>query len=137
MTQPLNGTASLNATTQKVTYTPAAGYSGTDSFTYRATDGALSSEAVTVTVRVKDELADDDSRSAKVIAACDSYVGPVAGVHTLCALYLSNDLPAWARANLGKIILRHATPSSDVAEVCAQTDNSERVEQLCAAYEGA
>ncbi len=38
-------------------YTPAAGYNGTDSFTYKAYDGELYSEVVTVTITVVDNVA--------------------------------------------------------------------------------
>jgi VCBS repeat-containing protein len=47
---PTNGTLVLNAN-GGFTYTPTAGFTGTDSFTYRASDGALQSSAtVTITV---------------------------------------------------------------------------------------
>ncbi|MQC17078.1 MAG: tandem-95 repeat protein [Chloroflexi bacterium] len=137
-TQPANGTAVLNTTTQKVTYTPTAEFTGTNTFTYYATDGQLNSETVTVTVKVKAETdGETGGREAKVLAACEAYSGPVNGVHTLCGLYVGNDLPVWARANLGKIILRHAAPASSegVAEICARSDNGAQVERLCGAYE--
>ncbi|UCG83439.1 MAG: tandem-95 repeat protein [Dehalococcoidia bacterium] len=50
---PAHGSASVSATTGKVTYNPDSGFSGTDTFTYRVTDdsGGLSNVAtVTVTV---------------------------------------------------------------------------------------
>jgi peptidoglycan/xylan/chitin deacetylase (PgdA/CDA1 family) len=47
--QPVHGT--LSGTAPALTYTPAANYSGTDTFTYRATDGQASSTAtVTITI---------------------------------------------------------------------------------------
>lgn len=49
VTQPANGAATFTAT--NATYTPNAGFSGADSFTYRITDGADSATA-TVTVNV-------------------------------------------------------------------------------------
>ena len=51
LTQPVHGTvvANQNGT---VTYTPSANYNGTDVFTYRATDGTLSSNIATVTVTI-------------------------------------------------------------------------------------
>ncbi|WP_425617458.1 Ig-like domain-containing protein [Anatilimnocola sp. NA78] len=48
---PTNGTVTLNADGSFV-YTPAADFSGADSFTYTAGDGTLSSEVATVTINV-------------------------------------------------------------------------------------
>jgi VCBS repeat-containing protein len=48
---PSNGTLTFNADGSFV-YTPAANFSGTDSFTYRASDGTLSSSPVTVAITV-------------------------------------------------------------------------------------
>jgi|GEM_PF-6576510 len=48
---PANGTLTLNAN-GSFNYAPANNFSGTDSFTYRASDGALSSNAATVTITV-------------------------------------------------------------------------------------
>jgi hypothetical protein len=47
---PAHGT--LSGTAPAVTYTPAAGYSGADSFTFRANDGSLSSNVATVSLSV-------------------------------------------------------------------------------------
>ncbi|QOV89384.1 tandem-95 repeat protein [Humisphaera borealis] len=51
VTGPAHGTVSLNAD-GSFTYTPAANYNGPDSFTYRASDGTLSSSAATVSLTV-------------------------------------------------------------------------------------
>lgn len=48
---PTHGTLTLNANGSFV-YTPAAGYSGADSFTYRANDGTANSNTATVTLTV-------------------------------------------------------------------------------------
>jgi VCBS repeat-containing protein len=48
---PAHGTVSLNAN-GSFTYTPAADFNGTDSFTYQASDGSLTSNTATVTVTV-------------------------------------------------------------------------------------
>jgi alpha-tubulin suppressor-like RCC1 family protein/uncharacterized protein YkwD/plastocyanin/thiol-disulfide isomerase/thioredoxin/uncharacterized membrane protein YphA (DoxX/SURF4 family) len=48
---PSNGTLSLNAN-GSFTYTPNAGFSGTDTFTYKASDGATDSSPATVTIVV-------------------------------------------------------------------------------------
>jgi large repetitive protein len=50
VTQPLNGTASVNG--QQLAYVPALGYTGPDSFSYRAGDGTLFSSPATVSVTV-------------------------------------------------------------------------------------
>ena len=50
---PLHGVITeLDAATGAFTYTPGAGYSGTDSFTYAATDGYATSAPATVTITV-------------------------------------------------------------------------------------
>ena len=48
---PANGTVTL-AANGSFTYTPAANFSGTDSFTYRSRDASLISNAATVTITV-------------------------------------------------------------------------------------
>jgi hypothetical protein len=50
-TGPANGTVTVNAD-GSFTYTPATDFSGTDSFTYVASDGSLESDPATVTVTV-------------------------------------------------------------------------------------
>ncbi|MCL4874213.1 tandem-95 repeat protein [bacterium] len=65
LSPPGNGTAILNPD-QTVTYTPAPGFSGTDSFTYTAHDGRSESNAATVTVTVSGSealIANDDAYS--------------------------------------------------------------------------
>ncbi len=51
VTGPANGALTLNAT-GAFTYTPNADFNGSDSFTYTASDGALSSNTATVTITV-------------------------------------------------------------------------------------
>jgi VCBS repeat-containing protein len=52
-TLPASGTATVNTTTGAITYAPAAGFSGTMSFTYRVKDnGGATSNAATVTINV-------------------------------------------------------------------------------------
>lgn len=132
---PAHGTVVLNTTTQRVTYTPTAGYTGTDTFTYRASDSSLASDVATVTVTVKEKAA--TGTDERVVTACEGYTGPVGGVQSLCRLYLGQQLPPWVQAKIGQIILRHtvATSNDEVAEVCAGSDNSADVERLCDAYE--
>ena len=66
MTQPTTGTATFNLD-NTVTYTPNGGFTGTDSFTYRANDGLVDSNIATVTITVTPPndppVAVDDSAS--------------------------------------------------------------------------
>jgi hypothetical protein len=63
LSRPFNGTASLVGST--ISYTPAANFHGTDTFTYRAGDGTSSSEPATVTITVRTvndaPVADDEA----------------------------------------------------------------------------
>ncbi|MGH9176330.1 MAG: Ig-like domain-containing protein, partial [Vicinamibacterales bacterium] len=58
VTHPLNGTAILNAD-GTVTYTPAADFHGTDSFTYTVSDGQGGTDTATVTLNVIHNPSDD------------------------------------------------------------------------------
>ncbi|MBV9468182.1 MAG: tandem-95 repeat protein, partial [Abitibacteriaceae bacterium] len=49
--QPVHGTLTLNAN-GSFSYTPAIGFNGVDSFTYKANDGSLDSNAATVTLTI-------------------------------------------------------------------------------------
>ncbi len=85
---PAQGTLSL-APNGGFTYTPTAGYTGPDSFTYRANDGSLNSNIVTVSITV------NGLTNTAPVAVADSYstnqgvtlVVPAAGV-------LANDTDA-------------------------------------------
>ena len=59
VTAPAHGTTTVNTTTGEVTYTPAQGFSGTDTFTYTVADvaGAVSNPA-TVSIVVNRRLAE-------------------------------------------------------------------------------
>lgn len=69
LTQPAHGTVTLTAT-GAFTYTPNAGYHGTDTFTYKANDGTVDSAATTVTITV-DEVT--GPTNATPVAVGDSY----------------------------------------------------------------
>lgn len=52
VTQPAHGTLILTASTGAFTYTPASGYTGSDSFTSNANDGTATSNNATVSIKV-------------------------------------------------------------------------------------
>ena len=56
VTNPSNGTVTLNSDGSFV-YTPATGYTGTDSFTYKANDGKVDSNVATVTITINEAVA--------------------------------------------------------------------------------
>jgi len=64
---PAHGTATV-APGGTVTYVPADGFSGTDTFTYRATDGEGGSDVATVTVHVGPIVVDDESPEGGTVA---------------------------------------------------------------------
>jgi hypothetical protein len=68
-TTPTHGTATINAD-NSVTYTPAAGFSGTDTFTYTVTDATGQKKTATVTVTVT-PVASDDTATTPVNTAID------------------------------------------------------------------
>lgn len=84
-TGPQHGTLSLNADGSFV-YTPDAGYFGTDSFTYTATDGTATSSPATVTINVAEV-------NSAPVAAADSYTVLEGGTLAVAAAtgVLAND----------------------------------------------
>jgi subtilisin family serine protease len=68
-TGPAHGTLALNAD-GSFRYTPATGYSGADSFSYKASDGKLSSTATAVALAVQ-------AAPKPPVAVADSYSAPV------------------------------------------------------------
>ena len=66
VTNPAHGTVTVNAN-GSFTYTPTAGFSGTDTFTYKANDGLVDSNTATVTITVNAPV------NRAPVAANDSY----------------------------------------------------------------
>ena|GEM_PF-1142958 len=72
-TQPAHGTLALNANGGFV-YTPANGFTGTDTFTYRASDGTLQSNIATVTITVEATNAPPTAQNGSVTTPEDTPV---------------------------------------------------------------
>ncbi|BDZ41997.1 hypothetical protein GCM10025865_12960 [Paraoerskovia sediminicola] len=70
VTQPANGTVSLESD-GSFTYTPDAGFSGADTFTYVVSDGAATSDPTTVTITVED--GEQPPVNTAPVAADDAY----------------------------------------------------------------
>jgi hypothetical protein len=51
-TGPVNGTITVNSTTQAITYTPDVSFNGLDLFTYKVLDGVLNSSCANVSITV-------------------------------------------------------------------------------------
>ena len=89
-TQPAHGKVTLNAN-GSFTYTPAAGFFGTDTFTYKANDGTVDSAPATVTITVAEDV--DPNRAP--IAAADVYSTEQGKALTIAAPgVLANDTDA-------------------------------------------
>jgi VCBS repeat-containing protein len=70
LTQPANGEVVLTAD-GSFTYTPDAGFAGTDTFTYKASDGSATSAAATVTITV--EEGEEPPVNTAPVAGSDAY----------------------------------------------------------------
>src|SRR5207244_10139387 len=94
VSQPAHGTAAVNSDCSGGTYTPASGYNGSDSFTYKATDnhGADSSAAtVSATVTAPNHAPSAANRSLTTSAGVQgtwtpSVSDPDAGDTVTCAI---------------------------------------------------
>jgi len=129
---PAHGTAVITDGT-KVTYTPTAGYLGTDTFTYVASDGSLVA-ATTVAITVEAATTPPAGTSAKVVAACSAYASMDQGVNALCTLYLGNQLPSWAQETIGTVILKRVAAFNKAEVICAASGNDATVTALCGIY---
>ncbi|MCX6879803.1 MAG: Ig-like domain-containing protein [Verrucomicrobia bacterium] len=77
VTQPTHGT--LSGTPPAVTYTPAAGYSGSDSFTCKVNDGTVDSAPATVTITVQRNAAPIANAQGVTVGASSSKAITLAG----------------------------------------------------------
>lgn len=129
---PAHGTAVITDGI-KITYTPGAGYLGTDSFTYVVSDGSLVS-AATVSIMVQAATTPPAGTSGKVATACTAYASMDQGVSALCSLYLGSQLPAWAQESIGAVILKRVGSLNKAEVICAASGNDATVTALCGIY---
>lgn len=73
--EPTNGTLTMDLDTGAFTYTPDNGYTGPDSFTYRATDGTAQSDLITVLLTVAAGGGGEGEGASLLDAALLSYLG--------------------------------------------------------------
>ncbi|RYZ93228.1 MAG: hypothetical protein EOP47_29615, partial [Sphingobacteriaceae bacterium] len=69
---PTNGTVSVNSSTQIVTYTPANGFTGVDTFKYKVTNANGTSNEATVTVNVAPRANNDTASANQNVATAIS-----------------------------------------------------------------
>ncbi|MEI7899021.1 MAG: Ig-like domain-containing protein [bacterium] len=125
VTPPVHGT--LSGTAPNVTYTPAANYTGSDSFTFKANDGILDSAAATVTISVT-----SSAGLPSPWETCDIGTGMLAGS-------VSNNAGTFTQSGSGLLINSNDTfrytyqALNGNGEICARipvfqyTDNNSRV----------
>ncbi|AWH84650.1 hypothetical protein HYN59_05730 [Flavobacterium album] len=76
LTNPAHGTASVNAATNTITFTPANNYTGTDSFTYKITDAYNATATATVNISVLQPTTTGPLCGTYVISATTQYEYP-------------------------------------------------------------
>jgi hypothetical protein len=132
---PANGSVTLNAD-GSFTYVPNAGFAGTDSFSYRASDGTLSSNDATVTIVVDANGVFDDLYALVAqtrVQGTNPKPSTVRGVLLLTAILAEqravNNQPGMACAFLdgfGLLVRSHVTnrriPVTDAAKLYAETN---------------
>jgi hypothetical protein len=132
---PANGSVTLNAD-GSFTYVPNAGFAGTDSFSYRASDGTLSSNDATVTIVVDANGVFDDLYALIAqtrVQGTNPKPSTVRGVLLLTAILAEqravNNQPGMACAFLdgfGLLVRSHVTnrriPVTDAAKLYAETN---------------
>lgn len=121
VSDPTNGSAVLNAN-GTFTYTPAAGWSGTDTFTYKANDGTTDSNVALVTVTVTPaapaEVQFSGGSSSKVLAKYGA-------TYTLSGTLMSGAAPVVG----GRVVLQKSTSSTGTfasTSLTTLTDDSGR-----------
>ncbi len=133
VSDPSHGSVTINATTGAYTYTPAANYSGADSFTFKVNDGTLDSSAATVSITVnavndaptlQQALADyrvTENRTLSVTVSTTSFADVDDATLTYSAKLASGSaLPNWMQFNATTRTFS-ISPGVDLVDAAAQT----------------
>jgi hypothetical protein len=132
---PLHGTMSGSGT--NITYTPAANYNGTDSFTFKASDGTTSSSSATVTIAVTSV---NDAPTAVITSPANGYIlkvgssvqitvdaadgdGSIASVEFLCESNSGTSRSMGIVTQAPFVWTKHAAYSGDRIITVKVTDN--------------
>ncbi|MCE9665879.1 Ig-like domain-containing protein [Halomonas sp. M5N1S17] len=107
VTQPSNGSVSIN-TDGTITYTPDAGFFGSDSFTYRASDGDLLSDPATVLITVNQ--AEEPPPASTTIQFQHGSAGYLGVVDT----YLHQAQPGTSRASSTRLVVDSVDKGGEV-----------------------
>jgi CshA-type fibril repeat protein len=101
-TDPANGTLTMSATDGSFSYRPSAGFSGTDQFTYTATDGGGRPSTSTVTITVTPKATDDAfSVHTGSTATAKASAGVLANDHGTGLTVTGHTAPAHGDLTLG------------------------------------
>lgn len=132
-TQPSHGTATVGAD-KRITYTPAANYTGADSFTYLITDGSLTATAkVSVTVKAP-STPSDSTFDQRVRAACNDD-DRSRDVKSLCQVYQKDNVGQQAKNTIGQLILKKVSSKPVGADqICKSNGLNGDLRMLCEVY---
>ena len=104
-TPPAHGTATLNVD-GSFTYTPATGFSGTDTFTYRASDAVSNAESDAVTVSVDVTAPPASPAGGETASGGSGTGGETSGGGTVGGSVLDTTPPAFLSASVRRATLR-------------------------------
>lgn len=132
-TQPSHGTATVGAD-KRITYKPAANYTGADSFTYLITDGSLTATAkVSVTVKAA-STPSDSTFDQRVRAACQDD-DRSRDVKSLCQVYQKDNVSQQAKNTIGQLILKKVSSKPVGADqICRSNGLNSDLRMLCEVY---
>lgn len=134
-TAPAHGTVAVSGTT--LSYTPAAGYAGTDSFTYTASDAFSTSAPATVSITVSAPVVAIDTTSVAEATAGSAYTQALAasgGAAPYSYAVTAGALPAGVTLSPDGMLSGTPTVAGAFAFTVTATDSSTGAGPFTAAY---